>query len=261
MTYSNPAAYEAFMGRWSARLAPSFVDFAGVRDGQRILDVGCGTGSLTRELLKLGQAVSVVGIDPADTYVSFAAQAIPDDRVQFQGASAERLPFADASFDAALSLLVLQDVADQGRMVTEMARVTHVGGVVAGCQWDFQDGIPMFSLLREAVQIVAPGKIELSTNRTSINDLAQLWSRSGLSKIRTAVLEMTMEFRSFEDYWSPFLGGSTPTSASMASLNQESNDELARVLRSKMPTPSPDGSFVLPARAWAVAGVAGRENL
>jgi SAM-dependent methyltransferase len=255
MTYSNPAGYEDFMGRWSARLAPSFIAFAGVRDGERILDVGCGTGSLTRELLKLGPAISVVGIDPADTYVSFAAQAIPDTRAQFQAASAEALPFPNASFDASLSLLVLQDVADPDRVVGEMARVTRRGGVVAACQWDFRDGIPMLSLLREAAETVEPGRVAaVSVNRTSLRDLGQLWIRSGLSEVGTSILTLSMEFASFDDYWLPFLGGSTPTSSSMAALNRESGGELARVLRDKIPMPRPDGSFVLRARAWAVAG-------
>jgi ubiquinone/menaquinone biosynthesis C-methylase UbiE len=256
MTYSKPEVYEEFMGRWSIRLAPSFIEFAGVRDGQRIVDVGCGTGSLTRELLSLGPSISVVGIDSADTYVSFA-RAIPDARVTFQTASAELLPFADASFDAALSLLVLQDVASPRQVVSEMTRVTRPGGVVAACQWDFQRGIPMLSLLREAAETVAPGRaITVSVNRTSLEDLKQLWLRSGLSDVRTSILTLSMEFASFEDYWLPILGGSTPTSSSMAALDRESGGKLARALRDKLPTPRPDGSFVLPARAWAVAGSA-----
>jgi ubiquinone/menaquinone biosynthesis C-methylase UbiE len=256
MTYSNPKAYEGFMGRWSTRLAPLFIAFAGVRDGQRILDVGCGTGSLARELLSHGQTISVVGIDPASTYVSFAEEAIPDTRARFQVGSAETLPFPDASFDAALSLLVLQDVADPDRVVGEMARVTRDGGVVAACQWDFQDGIPMLSLLREAAETVAFGReLGVRINRTSINDLAQLWTRSGLSEVQTSILELSMKFASFDDYWLPFLGASTPTSASMAALNRQSGGELARVLRGKIPTPRADGSFVLPARAWTVAGI------
>jgi SAM-dependent methyltransferase len=72
MTYSNPAAYERLMGRWSARLAPLFARFAGVREGQRILDVGCGTGSLSRTLLAAGRAISVVGVDPASVTVTTA---------------------------------------------------------------------------------------------------------------------------------------------------------------------------------------------
>lgn len=122
MTYSHPAAYEQFMGRWSARLAPLFIRFVGVGDGQRVLDVGCGTGSLSRSLLASSKAMRVVGVDPTEDYVTFARQRVLDSRATFQVGSAESLPFPDKSFDAAMALLVVQDMDDPGRAVREMAR-------------------------------------------------------------------------------------------------------------------------------------------
>jgi len=99
MAYTNPAAYEQFMGRWSSRLAPLFIRFAGVRDGQRVLDVGCGTGSLSRALLTTGLTINVVGVDPTASYLSFAREAIPAPHVQFQLGAAEALPFDNETFD------------------------------------------------------------------------------------------------------------------------------------------------------------------
>jgi hypothetical protein len=145
-----------------------------------------------------------------------------------------------------------------------MARVTRRGGIVAACQWDFQDGIPMFSLLRQAAEAVAPEVMarrranEAPVNRTSLQDLAQLWIGSDLKEVRTSILELSMEFASFDDYWLPFVGGATPTSAFMAGLDRDTHGALERVLRNKIPETRPDGSFVLPARAWAVAGISGR---
>lgn len=264
MSYSNPAAYQRFMGRWSARLAPQLIDFAGVWDGQRILDVGCGTGNLSHALVSNGATTHVVGVDPVEAYVSFARQAVPHPRARFEISAAESLPFRDESFDATLSLLLLQDLADPNRAVREMARVARRGGTVAACQWDFQAGIPMFTLLREAAEAVAPQAVarrraeDGPINRTSVEDLKRLWINSGLSAVRTSALELLMEFDSFDDFWLPFLGGATPTSAFVATLNRETHGALANALRDIIPNVRSDGSFVLPARAWAVAGTAGR---
>lgn len=144
MSYSNPAAYERFMGRWSACLTPSFLRFADVRDGHHILDVGCGTGILSRALVSRG--VRVTGIDPVPAYVAFAREVTPNGRTQFEVGSAEALPFPDNTFDDALALLVLQDFTDPIRAVSEMRRVARRSGVVSACLWDFRDGLPMLSV-------------------------------------------------------------------------------------------------------------------
>lgn len=260
MTYSNPAAYEQFMGRWSGRLAPSFVRFVGVQDGQHVLDVGCGTGSLSRAMVSSGTEVKVTGIDPVPAYVSFARDAVPASRARFQVGDVEALPFTASVFDAALALLVLQDLNDTGRAVCEMARVTKAGGIVATCLWDFQHGMPMFSLLWEAAETVAPEAVARQRRhspgppRTSLSDLISLWESCGLEDIRTTTLELSKQFSSFDDYWRPFLGGSTPTSAFAAALDAETGGALVNELRVRLPGARPDGSFVLPARAWAIKG-------
>lgn len=263
MTYSNPAAYEQLMGRWSARLAPLFVRFAGVGDGQRILDVGCGTGSLSRSLLASGKAIRVVGVDPAEDYVAFARQAAADSRAMFQVGAAESLPFADGSFDAAMALLVLQEFDDPGRAAREMVRTTRRGGTVAACLWDFLDGMPMFSLFWQAAEAAAPETVarrraEHPPSRFGPQALAELWTGAGLTEVRTAGLELSQEFGSFEDFWLPFLTEATPTSEFAMAVNRETRGELANTLRRIIPRVQSDGSFALPARALAVSGIAGR---
>jgi SAM-dependent methyltransferase len=261
MSYTNPAAYEQFMGRWSSRLAPSFLRFAEVGDGQHVLDVGCGTGSLGRAVVASGAAVRVTGIDPAPDYVSFACEVLQHPRAQFQIGAAESLPFADDGFDAALALLVLQDFDDPRQAVREMARVTRPGGVVATCLWDFRNGLPMLSLLWQAAETVAPDAVSLQRDqtppprRTTPADLQTLWRDCGLSDIKIATLELSMRFSSFDDYWQPFLGGATPTSAFAAAVDTQTDGTLAKVLAGKLTGVQPDGSFVLPARAWAVKGI------
>lgn len=261
MTYSNPAAYEQFMGRWSTQLAPSFLRFVGVQDGQHVLDVGCGTGSLSRTVVNSGAEVKVTGIDPVPAYVSFARDAVPQSRARFEVGDVEALPFPARDFDAALALLVLQDLNDPGRAVREMARVTKGGGIVATCLWDFQHGMPMFSLLWQAAEAVAAEAVARQRRHNpgprgiGLSDLSSLWESCGLEDIRTTTLELSMEFSSFDDYWQPFRGGSTPTSAFAAALDAETGGALVNELRVKLPDVQPDGSFVLPARAWAIKGI------
>jgi ubiquinone/menaquinone biosynthesis C-methylase UbiE len=264
MTYTNPAAYDRFMGRWSAHLAPLFVRFSEVEDRQRIVDVGCGTGSLTRALLSEFKAIRIEGVDPIAAYVDFARQATDDARVEFRVGAAEALPFPDGTFDAALALLVLQDIGDPHCAIREMARVTRLGGRVAACQWDFANGLPMLSLFWGAAEVVAPREIARRRANASpskpagLDDLAEYWRRAGLRDVMTESLEIAMRFCDFHDFWQPFLAGSTPTSAFAATLNHETGGNLERALRDKIPDIQPDGSFVLPARAWAVLGVTGR---
>jgi len=255
-------AYDQFMGRWSARLAPAFIGFAGVGDGQRILDVGCGTGSLTRALLSFGERIRVVGVDPVAEYVAFAATAVGNARTEFRLGAAEALPFAQESFDASLGLLILQDLADPNRAIREMARVTRRDGTVATCKWDFYEGLQMLSLFWRAAAAIAPKAVQRQQHRnrppdaSGLRELAELWAGAGLTDIRTARLELSMEFESFTDYWLPFLGGATPTSAFAVALNTETGGALADALRDMIPDVRPDGSFGLAALAWAVSGTA-----
>jgi SAM-dependent methyltransferase len=261
MSYSNPAGYHHFMGRWSAQLAPSFIKFAGIEDGQRVLDVGCGTGSLSSALLSAGRRIRVVGVDPVPAFVSFAREAVDGSRAEFHSSGVEDLSFPDAAFDAVLALLVLQEVADPHAAILEMARVARPGGRVSACQWDFHDGLPMQSIFWAAAETLAPSEVarrrvgDNAIKRASLCDLGKLWANAGLSDVRTGPLALSMRFSSFDDYWQPFLAGATPTSAFAASLNRQSAGELERVVRSQIGNVQADGSFLLPARALAVTGV------
>jgi SAM-dependent methyltransferase len=259
--YSNPEAYEQFMGRWSAQLAPLFVRFAGVRNGQRVLDAGCGTGSLARTLLAAGSGISVVGVDPAEDYVAFARQSTANSRAAFQVGAAESLPFPNESFDAAMALLVLQEFDDPARAVREMARTTRHGGSFAACLWDFVDGMPMSELFWQAAEAVAAEMVarrraEWQPCSIGLRELKALWTDAGASQVRTASLDLWQEFSSFDDFWQPFLPGCTPLSAFAVAVNRATRGELANKLRRNIPNVRSDGSFVLQARALAVVGIA-----
>jgi SAM-dependent methyltransferase len=260
--FSNPQAYERWMGRWSTRLAPLFVRFGRLGSSGRFLDVGAGTGVLACAIVAEIDDAEVVGIEPAVEYVDFAHKRFTDPRLRFESGDAQTIAFDSDTFDGALALLILQEVSDAPKAVAEMRRVTRPGGCVTASQWDFRNGLPMLSLFWETVQEVLPDDearaeiVQRTPPGYSEEDaLAQLWNQAGLVEIETAALEIAMEFTSFDDYWRPFLSGATPTSSYAATLSDEARQTLMARLRQKVLGNGPDRPFTLPARAWAVRGV------
>ena len=147
---------QRLMGRWSERLAPKLIEFAGVRDSKRVLDVGCGTGSLSLAVLAARGRSTVVGIDPSPGYLQYAGAQTVDPRVKFEVGDAQQIAFEDASFDTALALLVINFVPDAVKAVFEMRRVTKVGGVVAGAVWDYGDGMAMLRTFWDVAESLDP---------------------------------------------------------------------------------------------------------
>ena len=256
MPYANPEAYQRFMGRWSARLARLFVDFVGLDDGVRVLDVGSGTGSLSLAVAGRLPNARVVGIDPTRVFVAYAREQISYSRLSFELGDAQALPFADESFGAALALLVLQAVPDPSLAIAEMRRVTRPCGRVAGTVWDFHGGMTMLARFWEAAREVDPaGTSERKPPTFRDRDaFAELWREAGFEQVEATDLAIELEFGSFDDFWLPFLQVSTPTSAYASNLDAKVQGALAERLRERLLEGSGDGPFSLPATAWAVMG-------
>jgi SAM-dependent methyltransferase len=252
MGFTVPAdAYDRFMGRYSVLLSPQLADLAGVRGGQRVLDVGCGPGALTAELVERVGPAAVSAVDPSELFVAAARERHP--RVTLKRASAEQLPFPDDAFDATLAQLVVHFMSDPSTGVAEMRRVTRRDGVVAACVWDHAGGQGPLSPLWEAARELDP-EVEDESRLVGSRegDLARLFESAGLREIEETALSVSLEHPTFEDWWEPFSFGVGPAGAYVAGLDPERRAQLREHCREALP----DAPFVLTARAWTARGVA-----
>lgn len=256
--FSAADAYETFMGRWSRRIAPLFVRFAGVQDGDRILDVGSGTGALTDAILAAASSSSIVGLDRSEPYVHASRRRHQGQRIQFNVGDAQQLPFGNASFDRTLSLLILNFIPDPDKAVREMMRVTRGGGTVAAAVWDYGDDMEMLRLFWDAAIALAPAAERNDERHMPFcrpGELQALWRAHGLLDVSETPLAIETSFSSFDDYWTPFLKAQGPAGAYVASLSEHDVDRLRLKLRRSLAAEPEDGGITLRARAWAVKGI------
>lgn len=252
-------AYEAYVGRWSRRVAEAFVQWLDPSAGRRWLDVGCGTGALTENLLALANPAQVVGVDPSAGFLDSARARITDTRAEFRTGGAGMLPFPDRSFDLVVSALALNFVPDPGQAVAEFARVTASAGGVAAYVWDYAEGMAMMRYFWDAAAELDSAAVELDEGRRFSmcrpEPLSQLWTDAGLDEVAILAIEVPTVLVDFADYWNPFLGGQGPAPAYVAALTDERRSALRDLLRARLPV-NPDGSIPLTAKAWAVRGLA-----
>jgi len=251
MTFAVAAeSYDRFMGRYSVSLAPQLAALGDVAAGRRVLDVGCGPGALTTELVRLVGPDGVTAVDPSESFVAAARERHPG--VTVERAGAEQLPFPDGSFDAALAQLVVHFMADPVAGLREMARVTRSGGVVAACVWDHAGGTSPLSSFWDAARELDPEvDDESGLPGARAGHLAELFAVAGLREVTETALEVRTEHPSFEDWWEPFTLGVGPAGAYVARLDPERQAELRERCRAQLPEPP----FVLTASAWAARGL------
>ena len=252
MSFSaGPEAYDRFMGRYSTPLAPRFADFASIGEAQRELDVGCGPGALTGELVRRFGANAVAAVDPSPGFVEAAGRRNPG--VDVRRAEAESLPFDDGAFDAALAQLVVHFMTDPTAGIAEMRRVTRRGGVVTACVWDHAGGAGPLARFWDAARELDPGVADESDlPGAREGDLERLLHEAGLGDVEERLLTVEVEHRSFDEWWEPFTLGVGPAGAYVQGLAQDARDRLRERCREL----HPDAPFAVSASAWAARGVA-----
>jgi len=250
-------AYEPYVGRWSRLVARDFVDWLPLAPGLTWLDVGCGTGALSQTILERCSPRGVVGIDPAKSYLDYARLHVTDSRATFRVGDAQALPCGDAECDAVVSGLVLNFVPDKERVVSEMTRVARPGGMVAAYVWDYAGEMQLMRHFWDAAVALDPGARELDEGRrfpiARPEPLAALLGGAGIMDVETRAVDVPTVFASFDDYWTPFLGGQAPAPGYCMSLTEERRVALRERIRRALPI-QPNGSIRLIARAWAVRG-------
>jgi len=243
-------AYDRFMGRYSSPLAAVFADFADIASAHRALDVGCGPGALTTELVDRFGPQAVVAVDPSDSFVRAVHERHPE--IGVGRAHAERLPIASDAVDAALAQLVVHFMSDPVLGLREMSRVTRQGGVVAACVWDFAEGGGPLSLFWEAARDVdprAPG--EVSRPGTRRGDLVQLLGAAGMGDVEETALSVEVTHDSFVDWWDPFTLGVGPVGVYVSGLDSMRREQLREHCQTLLPSPP----FTATAVAWAARAV------
>ena len=243
-------AYDSFMGRYSSQLSVQMADLAGVRTGQRVLDVGCGPGTLTAELVARLGPEAVAAVDPSSSFVEAARVRHPG--VDVRQASAESLPFEDGAFDAAIAQLVVHFMADPVAGLSEMARVTRTGGVVAACVWDHAGDhgpLVLFWTAARALDYDVPDESELAGTREG--HLAELFEAAGLQDVESTIVTASREHQTFDEWWAPYERSVGPAGAYLASLDPAHQLELRERARSLIRSVP----FTVTARAWAARGL------
>jgi SAM-dependent methyltransferase len=256
---SDADGYELQMGRWSRRLAPLLIEFAGIGGPVRVLDVGCGTGNLSSCLAENPDIVGVSGLDISEAYIEHAILQNGDSRLDFRVGDACALPFPSASFDHTVSMLALQFVPRVDIAVCEMRRVTCSGGTVAAATWDTRGGFVALRMIFDAAAILDQHGCEAravayTRPLSRPGDLTRIWLGAGLTHVVQDMRTIRMDFSSFVDFWTPIEGKEGPVAEYVRTLGSEARARLRDSVRLAYLDGEADGPRSYAATAWVVKG-------
>lgn len=248
--------YDLYMGRWSRQIAPKFLDWLQPHEDIDWLEVGCGTGALSGEIVSRCNPRTLSAIDSSEGFLAQARQNIPDERVAFQVGDAQKLDVQSESRDIVVSALVLNFVSDRQKALAEMKRVARPGGTIAFYVWDYPGGgVEFMRAFWTAATSLDPAALDLTEDKRfpfcTPEALTKSARSAGLTNVEWAALEAPSTFQDFEDYWHPFTLGAGPAPGYCANLAPDARQRLEQKLRDSLPY-SADKSIPMKLRAWAV---------
>lgn len=256
----SATAYDQLMGRWSRKLAPLFIEFAGIAPDERLLDAGCGTGSLTFELANIPFLARVDAVDISQIFVESVQHRNLDHRVHVTLADVTELPFATATFDRVFSSLLLHFLPDPSKALHEMCRVTRSGGVVAALVWDHAGGLPAMRMMIDTLAAITPDGAAFRHGYCAApvmhqGALAEFFDAEGLQDIRDSEIVIRMEFADFDDYWAPIAAGEGPLGHYVEGLDAAAKAAVTAAMRAAYQAGRADGPRSFIAAAWCCLGV------
>ncbi len=256
--WENAETYDAYIGRWSRLAAVEFIKWLSPVPGISWLDIGCGTGALSRAILQIAEPFSVKGLDLSKDFITYTRALVDDERASFDIGDALALPVETGAYDAAVSGLVFNFLPQREHALAEMKRAVRPGGMIAMYVWDYSAKMQPLRHFWNAAVAVDPSAYDLDEGRRfsicNPDALTYLFSSAGLGDISVQPLDVWLEFKNFDDYWLPFLNGAGPAATFCRTLSGERRAALRKRLQNGLPT-AIDGSIPLMTRAWAICGV------
>ncbi len=256
--WASGASYEPYVGRWSRLVAAEFLRWLALPEDRTWLDVGCGTGALSQTILNLANPQKVKGIDRSEGFAEFARHKINHSQAEFEVGDAQALPVESETYDVAVSGLVLNFVPQPDQMIAEMRRAVCKAGTVALYVWDYAGKMQFMRHFWNAAAALDPAGQDFDEGRRfplcNPDALTKLLQDAELTEIQACPIDISTDFKDFDDYWTPFLGGQGSAPGYLMSLSEERRAQLRERIFNSLPFAS-DGSIPLVARAWAIRGV------
>lgn len=248
--------YEKYMGRWSRQIATEFLSLLEMPNGLSWLEIGCGTGALSAEILKRSAPQDLTCIDPSENFLNETRSNLNSDLVNFKVASAEALPMLEESMDCVVSALVFNFITDKATALAEMKRVLKPAGTLAFYVWDYPGGgVEFMRAFWTAAVTCDPSAAQFTEDKRfpfcTKQGLEKMVAEAGYSEINTRTIEVSSVFQNFEDLWTPFTLGAGPAPGYCSSLSLDRQEKLKTTLQNQLSIRS-DGSIPLNLRAWAV---------